>query len=72
MVKICAICGCEYEAVGNRRYCSEECSKAAIRKRNRQYYRVNREAVLFRHKKWLWNNYDKYLSRQKSCWRNGL
>ena len=42
MVIIGGICGKEFEGVGNKRYCSEECRKVANLKANKESYERNK------------------------------
>ena len=74
MVKICADCGCEYDGYKTSKYCgSEECLKAAVRKRSQRYYRRHREEAILRAKKWQSEHREAFrFICKKYRWRKGL
>ena len=61
MIKQCLICGKEFEAKNNQKYCSEECRK----QKRRQYYKKNAEHYKAYSKQYYRENRDKRLKGRK-------
>lgn len=49
--KTCPICGKEFGAIANTKYCSDECRRIRDRRRSKEYYQKNKEKVLARQHK---------------------
>lgn len=76
MLRICKICGKEFTAITNKKYCSKECVSQVVRERDRKkslkkYYKNHPKRFERFSGKWYKNSPNK-LQAIKEKYRNGV
>lgn len=68
VIKICKICGKEFDARGTAKYCSPECSKNArdnyLKEYHKEYYKNNRDKINEQHKEYMRSEKGKEANRK--------